>query len=329
MKKQSLLYSLLFVAAVGFLASCSKDDEAPQPTTPDECAAAEFPATTGTATVNFLNFPGSGIVEIDAKAGDVLSIAVEINKGETRPKTLRVYSTDCVNAKGTIVAFKGQPQTNNSGEEVDLRNVDKQVRTVLYTVPSGMTPIYLNFEIDERGSDKITYKRLKINVTNSGVIDSFTGVTLGAQLNALPSRMSSSTGYVYLACETASNIDYIDVTYASTGADSYLASNPARFESPIGLTAKSTDCSQTGEGTLPTDGGKATYFAASSANFASATDETLNNLSVSSSDNQYIKISNGGVYAFVTSTGKKGLIKVTSLTTGTSGSVTVDVKVQR
>ncbi len=327
MKKQSLLYSLLFVVTVGFLASCSKDDEAPQPSTPDECAAATFPATTGTATVNFLNFPGSGIVEISAKAGDVLSIAVEINKGETRPKTLRVYSTDCVNAKGTIVSFKGQPQTNNSGEEVDLRNVDKQVRTVLYTVPSGMTPIYLNFEIDERGSDKITYKRLKINVTNSGVIDSFTGVTLGAQLNALPSRMSSSTGYVYLACETEANIDYIDVTYASTGADSYLASNPARFEAPIGLTAKSTNCND--EGTLPTDGGKATYFAASSANFDSATDETLNNLSVSSSDNQYIKISNGGVYAFVTSSGKKGLIKVTSLTTGTSGSVTVDVKVQR
>ncbi|HEX8529826.1 MAG TPA: hypothetical protein VF646_07375, partial [Cytophagales bacterium] len=142
--------------------------------------------------------------------------------------------------------------------------------------------------------------------------------------------MSSSTGYVYFACEVSANIGYIDITFAASNVNSnlYLSSNPARFSTPIGLTAKSTNCGE--EGTLPTDGGTATYFAAATAaDFTNATDATLGALNVPST-NQYIAIAKGGYYSFLNGKGKKGVIYVKDVTgTGANSVITVDVKVQR
>ncbi len=311
--------AMLAVASVGFLASCGEDPEPP---------TATLPEATGTVIISFRNFPGND-PSVNAAPGDVVAVSVLMEKAAngTRPQKLRIYETNALNTRGTQVKVEGQ---GNSEGTIDLRNVDSQTKTIDYTVPATATgTTYLYFEVDE-SEGKFSRKVLKINIGGAGTVASFTGITLGAQSNDAPSRMSSATGYVYLACEVEANIGFIDLTYASTGTTTnYLASNPARFLAPISLQTTTRDCGA--EGVINTNGGKATYFAAApaSVNFATADDAALEGLAVTSSNPQFIAVQNGGVYAFRNSAGKKGLVKVNALTPGASGTISIDVKVQR
>lgn len=331
----SFFKSLFFIGALAIASSCgNNDDPVPvTPPTPDECAAATYPTSNGTSTLNIKNFGA----ELNAAAGDYLSFAVEIIKAQSgnRPQKLRVYQSDCQNMLGTQVSFSGQPKTEDGGMTVDLRNTnDPQLRTLLYQVPTGMNPIYLSFVVDEN-NDSFVYKKLKINVTGSGIVDSYTGITLGANNNAAASRLASATGQTFLACDAAENINYIDITYAvaiTSPYNSYLASNPARFTTPlVGLSTSTVDCGE--DGSKSTGGGRATHFAAASGiDYAAATDSEINNLAVTTADPQYIQVTGAGqVFAFLNSDGRKGLIRIASVNqlNNTSGSIVVDVKVQR
>jgi hypothetical protein len=332
MKKLAYYFSAVLLAATVLISSCNKKEDP----APSDCASSTYPSTSGTATFAFLNTnisdsDGDGILDMTAAAGNYISLSASVTKGSNRPQKLRVYQSDCINQLGTQVTFAGQSGVANDGT-IDLRNTDDvQIRTIGYTVPSGFSTLYLSFEVDESGS-KFTYKRLALKISGSGVIDTWTGITLGAQGNSAASRLASATGQTFVACDAAANINYIDVTYSASGSPtvlSYLSSNPARFQAPISLSASSSSCGD--DGTLSTAGGRATYFRASSADFDAATNAQLAALTVSTSDNQYVAISGTGtVYEFLNSDGKKGLIEVTAGTLGsTSGSVTVNVKIQR
>ncbi|MCU0355531.1 MAG: hypothetical protein MUD08_17600 [Cytophagales bacterium] len=124
-----------------------------------------------------------------------------------RPQKLRVYETNALNTRGT-----------QFGPTIDLRNTEEaQIKNVNYTVPqNSSSTIYLYFEVDESAS-AFSRKLLIINVGGAG-INSYTGLVLGAQTNRAASRVASSTGQLYFACDAASNIDDIDITYASLGS---------------------------------------------------------------------------------------------------------------
>jgi len=327
MKRISYFLALAFLASsIAFVGCKKKEDEEP---VTEDCASKTFPSNTGSAAVSILNYPNAAS-GISVAAGDVLSFAVQITKGTNRPQKLRIYQTDCANEVGTIVSIAGQPGAEDGGTRLDLRNTDAaQIRQFAYTVPTGMSTIYLNIEIDESNTT-YTYSRVKLNVSGSGIIDTWTA-TLGAQDNALASRMSSGTGQTYTACNAAANMDYIDIAY-SWNTSGYLSSNPARFELPIGLSnSNPTGCGDTEDNLTSTDGGNPTYFLAyGGTDFATITDAQLSALTVSSSDDQYVSFTSaGGVYQFLNSKGKKGLIKVNSYTTAVNGTVGIEVKVQR
>ncbi|MCU0429094.1 MAG: hypothetical protein MUF42_03905 [Cytophagaceae bacterium] len=352
MRKFNHYLSISALAVLVAFSSCKKDETEE---TPKTCADEVYPTTTGTSTVAFKNFP-SGTATV--KAGDIIAIAVDITKstanGAKRPQKLRVYETECDKAKGDLKFFAGQPKTNNAGDEIDLANTDDpQTRTITYTVPTGKSPIYLNFEVDESGG-AYTYKQLVLNVSGSGIVDTHTGITLGGQSNtANGSRMSSALGYVYKACEIPQNLDYIDIVYAVSlnGTNkSYLCSNPARSTAAtnadnntsifggLSFTANYSSTCQDDNGletgSYSTGGGKATYFKLHTANdFDTADNTTLTNLTVSTSDNQYVEItstSTNNVFEFRNENGKKGLIRINSGTlNNTSTTINVDVKVQR
>lgn len=329
MKKLSLFYSLLFLISLGFITSCGSEEDDPTPITPDECSTLSFPASSSVGSaVEILNFTSTsgGFTNIQAEPGDVLALAVQVTKGDKRPQKLRVYQTDCENALGDIVTFSGQ-DTEDGGKRFDLRNTDEpQIRNINYTVPSGIDPIYLNIEVDESGGE-YTYKRIKIDVSGSGIVDTYTGITLGAQSSAAPSRLVSSTGQGYTVCNAAGNINYIDITYLVYNNQSYLASNPARYETPFNIALNvPTGCGD--DPNLTLDGGVETVFESSALDFDNVSNTDLDNLTFGSG--QYITISNGSVIAFQTSEGRKGLIKITGGTLNSlSGDITVDVKVQR
>lgn len=73
MKKTSLLYSLLFVAAVGFMASCGKDDEPAAP-----------------PSISFLNSTGNATVAV----GDSVKVDFVVNKGDANLKEIEVRSNN-------------------------------------------------------------------------------------------------------------------------------------------------------------------------------------------------------------------------------------------
>lgn len=317
----SYLFTLLAFAGLSLFTSCGDDTEVDPTET--------LPEPDGTVLIEFRNFPGND-PSVNAAAGDIIVVSVKMTKAPngTRPQKLRIYETDVLNTRGNIVQVEGQ--SNNDGV-IDLRNVDEQTKTIDYTIPTTASGTkYLYFEVDESGN-KFSRKVLRINISGSGTIASFTNITLGAQSNAAPSRMSSATGYVYLSCETEENIDYIDITYAASNenANHYLSSNPARFLTPIGLNTKTANCGE--EGNINTDGGNASYFipAPAGTNFASADDASLEALAITTASPQYVAVTSPNVYAFRTADGKKGLIKVNSLTPGANGTINIDIKVQR
>lgn len=347
MKQLRFLFSFLLIASLAVMTSCG-DDETPEPVTPDQCAAATFPTPTeagGTATVSFLNFTtdanSDGIIEIQAQAGSVLSFAVSVTKGTTRPQKLRVYETDCPNVVGTLVEFPGQGFEDND-TRIDLRNTDDaQVRNVNYTVPTGMSPIYLNFAVDESG-DKFTYKRAKITVSGSGVIDTYTGIALATQAHpTIASRLAATTGQSYTVCNAAGNIQYIDITYATSNASHtggtttgpfYFSSNPARYSAPISIPAATVPAACGDDASLSLSGGVSTKFKAYAGDFATATNADIENVDFTGTEPAYIQVANvGDVVAFETSNGRKGLLKIASgtLANTTTASILVDLKVQR
>jgi hypothetical protein len=329
MKKISLFYSLLFIASVSFLGSCgNKDDEAPQPSTPDECAQAEFPATTGTAIVNIKNF-SNGVV--NAAAGELVTFAVEVTKDANRPQKLKAYQTDCKNALGEPVTFpEGQSASEQNNTRFDLRNTSTQVRNIIYSVPSGMSTIYLNFAVEESGNT-VTYKRITINVSGSGVLDVWKGLKIVAQspTSSLPSRASTNTGQTYVACDAASNLSSIDITLLENGGKTYILSNPKRFEAPFNRpTTGLTTCNDDGT-TTPIVGGPKVYFTPTSLGL-SATDADLSG--IAQSTDQFIEVTGAGqAIGFVKEDGRKGVIIVTAASDlGTvESTVTFDVIVQR
>ena len=308
-------YLLTMLAAGGLLAlnGCGEDPELPD---------TALPAADGTVQIDFLNYPGTATTT--ASAGDFVSVAVQVQKstGGNRPQKLNVYETNLINTRGT-----------KFGSTIDLRNIDDpQIKNVNYTVPQNATgTIYLYFEVDESGG-KFSRKLLTINVSGSGTIASYTGIVLGAQINSAASRISSATGQVYVACDAAANIGDIDITYASLGsptASPTFLSNPERVIQ--GLSTAAANCGD--NASASTAGGPATVFAVvTGVNFNDATDATLEALTVSGTA-QSIKVTANNIVAFrrAGTNGKKGLIRVNSFPagTGTGGSVSIDLKVQR
>lgn len=346
MKKNFSYVLALALGATLLFSACKKEEEEPEPT-PDECAGLTFPTTNGTATVNVLNFTtmSGGFTQVNASAGDNLSFAFEVVKGDDRPQKLRIFQTECVNAKGTQVTFAGQQDVANDGT-IDLRNTDDaQVRQIVFAVPTGVSTLYLNVEVDESGS-KYTYKRIKLNIAGSGLIDTWSNVELGAQSNSRPSRMVSATGQTFTSCNAAANINYIDITYAAIGSSDAvptILSNPQRSTEGLSTTIPSTTVCNEGETNPSTAGGPATKFLSTtltSSDFNAITDaagltSALSGLTFGT--NQKVTASSGSVIAFQSADGtRKGLILVSSLTQGTNttdadldGYATVSVKVER
>lgn len=341
MKRVSLFAKVAFLAASTlFLASCTGEEvDGPGLSNGQAaCDSAVFPTSTGNATVDLQNFDENAVIMVSA--GSELTLALEVTRGDNRAQKIRLWESDCPNLLGAEVDLSDQPKGGRNG--IDLRRTDDvQVRNVIYEVPaSGFSDIFLTIEIDEAGG-LVTYKKLRLSVSGSGILDTWSNVLLGGNTNANASRMSSGTGQTYTACNAAANIEYIDLTYAvslEAGNKNYICSNPARFESPVGLGRATVVCGE--DGTLPTDGGLATYFAMAPAtvDFNTVTNAEISALSITNTNNQYMEVTSvGQVFAFLNTsaaggTTKKGLVRIESITPGstaTNGTITVSVKVQR
>jgi len=160
-------------------------------------------------------------------------------------------------------------------------------------------------------NDINTSKTLTITVgAAAGLINSYTAVLLGSNNNnAVGSYLATTTGTVYKAGYKQTNSSVIDIIYGTT------TNNVDEFFSPAISLSGIT-------------GGNFTKYATSTINFDNVTDDSLLQ-SITATNDEISGISVGAEFQFITHAGKKGIFKVTAYTAGSSGSVTINVKVQQ
>ena len=313
-------WKLLAISGLFLLNSCGPDGEPLSQSEPFE----------NNGTVNIELIPNTRNYSVAPDQKVIISLRVTKAANGNRPQKLRLYTTSTVGTK-----------ENEAFQVLDLKNRDEQVKTIEYTA-TGSGIRYLYFEVDESGG-RFKTDYVTVNVGGTATIAEWNNVTLGAQADPAPSRFASASGVTYLACDLGNeqlsagvtaegNLKYVDIVYRTlpreTPTAGTLMSNPQSAQEGFSTTAKCDG------NDISTAGGRPAYFAAApnGINFATADAAALNGLAVSSSSPQKISVTAGGVYAFLNSDGKKGLIRVDALPSvpgNGTGTVTISVKVLR
>ncbi len=311
--------SYLFLAIIAmYITACGVTVPDLQPATED----LTLPVADGKLDITFSDAKLNTDASVVAASGDNVNVSLVIKKTPTgeKPSVMRVFVADKANyrAKDQKPLF-----------EIKLKNRDEQTQTIEFTVSATTGKNYLHFDVfDSNG--KVTRKTLIINISADGQVASWNGIVLGAQTNALGSRVASATGDIYTVCDLDSNIKYVDLTYAAFGSPTVkptLLSNPERQKLGFSTTIPASNPICGGGSTA---GGTPTYFttAPSSVDFATVTDAILNGLTIPETS-QNIVVEPGKVYAFANGRKKKGLVKITAIEAGIAGKITFDIKVQK
>lgn len=266
---------------------------------------------------------------------EILAVSFNIKKAAdgSLPVKMSAYITDNADKKGILML-----------DNIRLKNTDDQTQSLEVVLPEvGMTVSRIFYIEITDSKGKITRKALAISPLGTKQISAWSNITLGVQGSDYPSRFSSTTGDLYTACDLDSNINFVDITYATVGSPSIkptILSNPRRGALGLGNIASDKNCAN-----VIATGGTTTYFAplASVIDFTNVNDFVLSNLVVTTTT-QEIAVEAGKYYVFkhsrTTKDGKtvvrKGVLKVNSLNpTYTSsgatlswGLINMDVKMQ-
>jgi hypothetical protein len=267
---------------------------------------------------------------------EILAVSFNIKKATdgSLPVKLSAYITDNSEKKGILLL-----------DNIRLKNKDDQTQSLEIVLPETGLTVTRVFYIEVTDSkDKITRKALEITPSGIKQISAWSNVTLGVQGSIVPSRFSSATGDLYSACDLDSNVNFVDITYATIGSPSIkptILSNPRRAVLGLGNIASDKNCAS-----VVAAGGTTTYFAPlnSIIDFTNVNDFVLSNLVIPSTT-QEIVVEVNKFYVFqhsrVTRDGKtvirKGVFKVNSLNptytssgaTLTWGLINLDIKMQR
>lgn len=266
---------------------------------------------------------------------EILAVSINIKKAidGSLPLKMSAYITDNAEKKGILML-----------DNIRLKNTDDQTQSLEVVLPEVGITVSRIFYIEITDSKgKITRKAMSIMPFGTKQISAWSNITLGVQGSGFPSRFSSTTGDLYTACDLDSNINFVDITYATIGSPSIkptILSNPRRAALGLGNIASDKNCAN-----VMVAGGTTTYFAplASIIDFTNVNDFVLANLVVATTT-QEIAVEAGKFYVFqhtrTTRDGKtvvrKGVLKVNSLNpTYTSSGATLswglmnmDIKMQ-
>ena len=157
-----------------------------------------------------------------------------------------------------------------------------------------------------------------------GPIDTYTAILMGAQSNVdIGSFLDAETGEVYLIGPATNNQSIIDVVYYYGSQN--LATLTAPDDATVGGGAGNLSLCESWTTKNGTRFGTASLTATE---FDDVSNDILILAETGISNSKMTQLAVGNVLSFVTVNGKKGLIKVSAITTGTAGSITLDVKVQ-
>jgi hypothetical protein len=262
-----------------------------------------------------------------------------ISYDDASPVTLEP-GEDSYSVTGDIVAEAGLEsvtvtKTTATGGTVPVATIDDfesgevtQVDDSTYNFRFELSDITEETTLEITAVDKDAQeasKSIVIQVTAGNPISSFTAVLMGGQgNNSVGSFLDADGGDVYLQAAAESNAALIDVVYY------YGSSNLATLTAPDDATVNggAGNLSLCADFTVKND----TRFGTSSIS-ATAFDAIENDAEISAitglSASKMTDLAVNDVIEFITAEGKKGLIKVANMTTGSDGTITIDVKIQQ
>lgn len=275
---------------VGF-ASCGGDDN----TDPENPKTPSIAFTTD----------GDYVANATVEEGEVFDIAAQLSSNSESGSEL---------TKFTVV----QTSNNVPATILDSTIKGKSVK-IIVPVTAGTANFTLTFTLKDKAGESIskTLTFTVVPVSTGGEINSWTAKLLGAQNATAGSLFASVSGNVYKQSEANANAATIDITYGvlGTGGSSFISPDKRGTNGFTAIT-----------------GATATAFAATTmtaTEFAAITDDTEITAQTAPTADKVTSLENGKVYVFKNAAGKQGLIHISALTTGESGSVTIDVKVQK
>ena len=274
--------------------------------------------------------------DITLSNNDIFAISVNIKKAPdgSKPVKMAIYIADTFTTRGILLL-----------DNVKLKEIDEQTKSIEVGLPSVGPTIYRIIYMDiTDNKGKISRKAANIIPSASEQITSWTNVNLGIQTSNIGSRFSSASGDVYAVCDLDSNINFVDITYATIGSPSIrptFLSNPRRGALGLSTIVSDKVCTN-----VAASGGTPTFYAPINVpiEFGTVNDLFLKGLVIPTTT-QDLVIEAGKIYMFqhtrTTKDGKsvvrKGVIRINAInntvtSTGqllTSGVVNFDVKVQR
>jgi len=214
-------------------------------------------------------------------------------------------------------ALKTVEITNSSAAVVKSFDASLAKFTVKIAAPATAGTEKYNITVTDK-KDLTTTRTLSITVKAAApALVTYTGKALGAQSATPGSYFDVATGTVVSQANAtaATTVSYSYAAVGTTTAVSTLLAPAVRIAN--GLTKTSA-------------GLEHCYFAKNTTlTFSTVTAAQIAALTVSATSPESITVAQGDVIEFLTATGKKGLISVTSVTAGTAGVITIDVKVQQ
>jgi hypothetical protein len=298
MKKFRYLLFIALASGLAMLYSCS-DDETPTPV--DE-----------TPTINFVG--GAGYISSDAtlKVDETFKVGINAFSNATTGSNLVKFTITRI--------FNNIPFAQDTTINTDQLNI-----IVNATANSQVGQEKWYFKVTDKNNQT---KEISFTITTesaAGPINSFDMKVLGSYANATGSSFASIDGTVYTMAQATANSAKIDWLYFYGSAS---GPNQATIASPLDSDAQSV---------YP---GISSWAVKNNTLFKKVTDVIDWN---SITDDQIIveqtasgvtqtkvnKLAVDNIMAFITASGKKGMIKVNQITGTTDGTITISVKVQQ
>ncbi|MBN1413639.1 MAG: hypothetical protein JW973_00955 [Bacteroidales bacterium] len=289
MKKRKLLYGLGILSLTALLNSCGDE-------------------TTGLAPE--ITFDDSEITLAEGVTTAVLT-----------GKIVAEEKLDQVNVFKVAGMAENQIKTYTSFNSGDVTTTDDLNYTFRIEVSGVTEDISVKIEAIDKESQSST-KSIAVKVTASPALKAeFTAILMGAQSSTYGSCLDANTGTVYKISgdQAKNNATLIDILYY------YGSTNQATLAAPNDPTVNGV--SQDFDWTSTWSVQNATKFGTSSLDYSTVTPTQVNAISGLSAT-KLTSLSVGSVVEFQTADNKKGILKVTALETGASGTITLSVKVQ-
>ncbi len=299
MKKISLLMFSVLACGLLFLSSCSSDSSTPQ---------AQLPS------IQFVGGTGYTSGDVTVATGASLKIGIIALSNSTSNAKLVNFTITSVSNNVPHVLLDSTINTNSY--TVDIK----------YTASVTAGQENLIFKVTDKDGQANQVSLVVTTTATAGPINSWSQKILGAQSNTTGSSFASSNGTVYTLDQAKINSNLIDWVYF------YGATNLACLASPADPDAQSVFNSDVnGISTWAVKNNTVFKKVTDNIVWSNVTDDSiiLAETATGVDQTKIPQLAVGDILAFITVAGKSGLIRVEAIETGSSGTMTISVKVQQ